>query len=56
MSTKKIALFLVDLKKRFGLDVTAEHTCGIKNTEVFNELTDNDIPIVYGPVASFVEG
>ncbi len=47
------ALFLVDLKKRFGLDVTAEHTCGIAKTEVFNELADNNIPIVYGPLDSF---
>ncbi len=46
------ALFLVDLKKRFGLAVTAEHTCGVRSTEVFNELADNGIPIVYGPLAS----
>jgi len=47
------ALFLVDLKKRFGLNVTAEHTCGVTKTEVFNELADNNIPIVYGPLDSF---
>ncbi len=46
------ALFLVDLKKRFGLSVTAEHACGVHRTEVFNELADNGIPIVYGPLAS----
>lgn len=47
------ALYLVELKKRFNLRVTAEHGCGIFRTEIFNTLADNDIPLVYGPLVSF---
>lgn len=47
------ALFLIDLKKKFNLNLTAEHACGIADKEIFNELADNNIPIVYGPLDSF---
>jgi imidazolonepropionase-like amidohydrolase len=47
------ALYLIDLKKRFNLKVTAEHACDIGEVEIFNALAKNDIPVVYGPVGSF---
>jgi len=47
------ALFLIDLKKKFNINVTAEHCGDIFHTEVFNELAANDIPVIYGPLGSF---
>ena len=47
------ALYLIDLKRRFNLNVTAEHACDIGEVEIFNALAENDIPVVYGPVGSF---
>lgn len=46
------ALYLIDLKKRFGLNVTLEHACDMGRVEIFNELADNGIPVVYGPLVS----
>ena len=43
-------LYLIDLVNRYGLKVTAEHTCDVFHKEIFNALADNQIPIVYGPV------
>jgi imidazolonepropionase-like amidohydrolase len=47
------ALYLIDLKTRFNLKVSAEHACDIGEVEIFNALAKNDIPVVYGPVGSF---
>ncbi len=47
------ALFLIQLKKRFNLNVTAEHACDISSTCLFDELASNDIPVVYGPLGAF---
>ncbi len=47
------ALFLIDLKNRYNMNITAEHACDIFHTEIFNDLADNDIPVVYGPLGSF---
>ncbi len=47
------ALLLIDLKKKYGFKVTAEHACGISDPEIFNALSDSGIPLVYGPVMSF---
>jgi imidazolonepropionase-like amidohydrolase len=47
------ALYLIDLKKRYNLKITAEHTCSISNEEIFREFLKNDIPVVYGPMSSF---
>ena len=46
------ALFLIDLKKRFHLNVTAEHALDIHHTAIFNTLADNGIPVVYGPLGA----
>ena len=47
------ALYLIDMKRRFNLKVTAEHACDIFDVEIFNALAENDIPVVYGPVGAF---
>ncbi len=46
-------LYLVELKKKFGLKVTADHTADVFEKEVFEELKKEDIPVVYGPISSF---
>ncbi len=46
------ALFLIDLKKKFHLNVTVEHALDIHHTSIFNALADNGIPVVYGPLGS----
>lgn len=46
------ALYLIDLKKRYDLKITAEHACSIRSEEIFRELLKNNIPVVYGPMSS----
>ncbi|MBT3176609.1 MAG: amidohydrolase family protein [Desulfobacula sp.] len=46
------ALYLIDLKKKYNLKITAEHASSIHNVEIFRELLKNDIPVVYGPMSS----
>ncbi len=46
------ALFLMDLKKRFNIRVTAEHALDIGDTGIFNTLADCGIPVVYGPLGA----
>lgn len=45
-------MYLLELKKRYGLQVTAEHTMDVHTKRVFSLLAKNDIPVVYGPVGS----
>ena len=47
------ALYLVDLKKRYNMRISAEHCGEIAQEEIFNTLADHDIPVVYGPLGSF---
>ncbi|MCK4812305.1 MAG: amidohydrolase family protein, partial [Candidatus Marinimicrobia bacterium] len=46
------ALYLIYLKEKYGLKVTAEHVCDVWHKQIFNELAKHDIPIVYGPLSS----
>lgn len=46
------ALYLIDLKKKYDLKITAEHACSISRMEIFREFLENDIPVVYGPMSS----
>lgn len=46
-------LYLIELKKRFNLKVTADHLGDIFEREIFEELKRENIPIVYGPISSF---
>ncbi|MDZ7797190.1 MAG: amidohydrolase family protein [Candidatus Marinimicrobia bacterium] len=46
------ALYLIYLKEKYGLKVTAEHVCDVWHKQIFNELAKHGIPIVYGPLSS----
>lgn len=46
------ALYLIDLVKKYGLNVTAEHTGDVFHKDIFNKLAQNNIPIIYGPLGS----
>jgi imidazolonepropionase-like amidohydrolase len=45
-------LYLIDLVKKYKLNVTAEHTGDVFNRDIFDELGKNNIPVVYGPLGS----
>jgi imidazolonepropionase-like amidohydrolase len=44
--------YLVHLKKKYGLKVSAEHCGDVFHQEVFEMLRDNKIPVVFGPLGS----
>ncbi len=46
-------LYLIELKKKYHLNVTAEHCCDAHSPEIFNALADAEIPIAYGPLGTF---
>jgi imidazolonepropionase-like amidohydrolase len=43
------ALYLVELARKYGLKVTADHALDIHHREVFDALADAGIRVVYGP-------
>ncbi len=45
-------LYLIDLKKKYGLRVSADHVMDVHHKEIFDELAKADIPVVYGPMGS----
>lgn len=45
-------LYLVDLKRRYGIRFCAEHTRDVHHVEIYNRLADEGIPVVYGPIGS----
>jgi len=45
-------LYLIEFARKYGIKVTADHTCDVFHTSVFNELARADIPVVYGPLGS----
>lgn len=45
-------LYLIGFAEKYGIKVTADHTCDVFHTEVFNELARAGIPVVYGPLGS----
>lgn len=45
-------LYLIELAGRYGLRVTADHTCDVFHREIFDELGEAGIPVVYGPMGS----
>jgi imidazolonepropionase-like amidohydrolase len=45
-------IYLLDLVKRYKIDVTAEHTGDVFHREIFEMLAEAGIPIVYGPLGS----
>ena len=44
------ALYLIDLRKRYGFRATADHLMDIHHREIFDELARADSPVVYGPM------
>ena len=45
-------LYLIEFSKKYNIKVTAEHTGDVFHKEIFDELADAEIPIVYGPLGS----
>jgi len=45
-------LYLIELKNRYGIRFSAEHTCDVHHTEIYNRLAEEGIPIIYGPLGS----
>lgn len=45
-------LYLIELVKKYKLTVTADHLGDVHHKEIFDQLADNNIPIVYGPLGS----
>jgi imidazolonepropionase-like amidohydrolase len=46
------AMYLIDLCRRFPLQVSAEHLMDVNNIETFRALQKAGIPAVYGPLGS----
>lgn len=44
--------YLIYLVKKYNLNVTADHTGDVWNKKIFDQLAENNIPIVYGPLGS----
>ncbi len=45
-------LYLISLAEKYGIRVTAEHTCDVFHRGIFDELAKAGIPVVYGPMGS----
>ena len=45
-------LYLIEFARKYGIKVTAEHTGDVFHKEIFDELSEAGIPIVYGPLGS----
>jgi len=45
-------LYLIHLKKKYGIRFSAEHTCDVHHVEIYNRLADEGIPVIYGPLGS----
>lgn len=44
--------YLIELVKKYNLKVTADHTGDVWNKQIFDQLAENNIPVVYGPLGS----
>lgn len=45
-------LYLIELKKKYGIRFSAEHTCDVHHVEIYNRLAEEGIPVIYGPLGS----
>ena len=45
-------LYLIELKRKYGIDFTAEHTCDVHHVEIYNRLAEEGVRVVYGPLGS----
>ncbi len=46
-------IYLIELKKRFDINVVAEHLCDVYRGQVFSMLARENVHATYGPVDSF---
>ncbi len=46
------ALYLIDLARKYGLKVTADHLGDVHHQEIFEKLAEHNIPAVFGPLGS----
>jgi len=44
--------FLIELKEKYNIKVTAEHAADVHDSETFNALAENNIPVVAGPLGA----
>lgn len=45
-------LYLIHLKRKYGIRFTADHTCDVHHTAIYDRLAEEGIPVVYGPLGS----
>ncbi|MDP8221376.1 MAG: amidohydrolase family protein [Candidatus Stygibacter frigidus] len=45
-------LYLIHLKNKYGIKVTADHTLDVWHQEIYDLLAENDIPVVFGPIGA----
>lgn len=45
-------LYLIEFVKKYGIKATADHTCDVFHKEIYDELGENNIPVVFGPMGS----
>ena len=45
-------LYLIGFAKKYGIKVTAEHTCDVFHSDIYDELAEAGIPVVYGPLGA----
>ena len=49
-------LYLIELTKKYPkMRVTAEHTCDVFHTEIWDKLGKHNIPVIYGPIGGIAE-
>ena len=47
------AIYLIELKRKFGLKVVADHLCDVHTARAFNMLAGENVDATYGPIDSF---
>ncbi len=45
-------LYLIELVKKYNLKATADHTCDVFHKEIYDELGNHNIPVVFGPMGA----
>ncbi len=46
-------LYLLELKKKFGINFVADHLCDVFRRDIFNLLAKEGVPVTYGPIDAF---
>jgi len=45
-------IYLIHLKEKYGIKVTADHTMDVWHQEIYEKLAEAKIPVVFGPIGS----